>query len=62
MIADEELIRARGKGGRLRQITELAIGHPQPRPPDMLPHLGKQRRHQLGVVGLAVGMRGHGHR
>jgi hypothetical protein len=61
MIPHEKVIRACGKRCRLGEISELPIGDPQSRPGDLLPHLGQQRRHQPGVIGLPIGMRGHRH-
>ncbi len=63
MVADQEVIAALGHKRRcLDQVTELAVGQPQPWSLQAITDLGQQVRHQLGVIGLAVriGSQGQG--
>jgi len=55
------MILARCKRGRLREITKLAIRHPESAPSYLLAYLRSQGRHPLGLVRLASGVRGHRH-
>ena len=50
-----------GESGDLIEAAELAVGHPEPRPGDAVAGAREHLRHQATVVGLAVGVGGHGH-
>jgi hypothetical protein len=53
------MILASGERRGLREGTELPIGSPQACARDVCPYLRQERGRQLGLVGLAIGMRGH---